>query len=199
MIHNNTYYIVCIIIEPIFLCNILTLKVLNFCKFTSYCSLKPLWSGMGEVVPARTSPTSPIHSHCASVVVTSTLRAYLVYVLIMKSCQYQSTAASMFVVYLLHILGWWIVLVYIVLLLINVEVLVILEQGLSLLYLLIRGLSHQVMLCLRNIALILVLQIGRKIHTKFLVLVSDLGDTNLNTRWWKLLNFFWGVRSAGVK
>ena len=35
----------------------LTLKVLNFWKFTSYCSLKPLWSGMGEVVPARTSPT----------------------------------------------------------------------------------------------------------------------------------------------
>ena len=35
----------------------LTLKVLNFRKFTSYCSLKPLWSGMGEVVPARTSPT----------------------------------------------------------------------------------------------------------------------------------------------
>ena len=34
----------------------LTLKVLNFWKFTSYCSLKPLWSGMGEVVPARTSP-----------------------------------------------------------------------------------------------------------------------------------------------
>ena len=36
---------------------ILTLKVLNFWKFTSCCSLKPLWSGMGEVVPARTSPT----------------------------------------------------------------------------------------------------------------------------------------------
>ena len=35
----------------------LTLKVLNFWKFTSYCSLKPLWSGMGEVVPACTSPT----------------------------------------------------------------------------------------------------------------------------------------------
>ena len=33
---------------------ILTLKVLNFWKFPSYCSLKPLWSGMGEVVPART-------------------------------------------------------------------------------------------------------------------------------------------------
>ena len=41
-------------------------KVLIFWKFTlkwtwwisySYCSLKPLWSGMGEVVPARTSPT----------------------------------------------------------------------------------------------------------------------------------------------
>ena len=36
------------------------LKVLNFWKFTSYCSLKPLWSGMGEVVLARTSPT--LHS-----------------------------------------------------------------------------------------------------------------------------------------
>ena len=35
----------------------LTLKVLNFWKFTSYCNLKPLWSGMGEVVPARTLPT----------------------------------------------------------------------------------------------------------------------------------------------
>ena len=35
----------------------LTLKVLNFWKFTSYCSLKPLWSGMGEVVPACTSLT----------------------------------------------------------------------------------------------------------------------------------------------
>ena len=31
--------------------------MLNFWKFTSYGSLKPLWSGMGEVVPARTSPT----------------------------------------------------------------------------------------------------------------------------------------------
>ena len=45
---------------------LLTLKVLNFLKYSykwggwtsdSYCSLKPLWSGMGEVVPARTSPT----------------------------------------------------------------------------------------------------------------------------------------------
>ena len=55
---------------------ILTLKVLNFWTFIetwsgwicdSYCSLKPLCSGMGEVVPARTSPTllPPILSHCA--------------------------------------------------------------------------------------------------------------------------------------
>ena len=36
---------------------LLTLTSLNFWKFTSYCSLNPLWSGMGEVVPARTSPT----------------------------------------------------------------------------------------------------------------------------------------------
>ena len=46
---------------------ILTLKVLNFWKLTSYCSLKPLWSGMGEVVLARTSPTlhptSPLTVH----------------------------------------------------------------------------------------------------------------------------------------
>ena len=36
----------------------------------SYCSLKPLCSGMGEVVPARTSPTraSPIPSHCAVII-----------------------------------------------------------------------------------------------------------------------------------
>ena len=37
--------------------NLLNLKVLNFWKFTSYCGLKPLWSGMEEVVPARTLPT----------------------------------------------------------------------------------------------------------------------------------------------
>ena len=35
----------------------LTLKVLNFWKLTSYCRLKPLWSGMGELVLAPTSPT----------------------------------------------------------------------------------------------------------------------------------------------
>ena len=29
----------------------------EFLKLTSYCRLKLLWSGMGEVVPARTSPT----------------------------------------------------------------------------------------------------------------------------------------------
>ena len=55
----------------------LTLKVLNFWKLTSYCSLKPLWSGMGEVVPARISPTlhppSPPTVHQLSQL-TSTLR-----------------------------------------------------------------------------------------------------------------------------
>ena len=52
----------------------------------SYCSLKPLCSGMGEVVPARSSPTLLPHPlalccHCpvskcrsASIVVTSTVR-----------------------------------------------------------------------------------------------------------------------------
>ena len=46
---------------------LLTLKVLNFWKFPSYCSLKPLRSGMGEVVLARTSltlhPPSPPTVH----------------------------------------------------------------------------------------------------------------------------------------
>ena len=52
----------------------------------SYCSLKPLCSGMGEVVPARTSPTLlphplalcshyPVSKCCsASIAVTSTVR-----------------------------------------------------------------------------------------------------------------------------
>ena len=30
-------------------------------SLNNYCSLKPLWSGMGEVVPAHTSPT--LHPH----------------------------------------------------------------------------------------------------------------------------------------
>ena len=36
----------------------------------SYCSLKPLWSGMGEVVPARTLLTlhPPSPSHCAVII-----------------------------------------------------------------------------------------------------------------------------------
>ena len=35
-----------------------------------------MWSGMGEVVPevVLADPTSPIPSHCASIVTTSTLR-----------------------------------------------------------------------------------------------------------------------------
>ena len=44
-------------ITPWFTLLLLTLKVMNFWKFTSYCSLKPLWSGMGEVVLACTSLT----------------------------------------------------------------------------------------------------------------------------------------------
>ena len=54
----------------------LTLKVLNFWKFTSYCSLKPLWSGMGGSSAGSylADPTSPIPSHCVSIVATSTVR-----------------------------------------------------------------------------------------------------------------------------
>ena len=53
-----------------------TLKVLNFWKFTCYCSLKPLWSGMGEVVPARTLPTlhPPSPPSWPSIVATCTVR-----------------------------------------------------------------------------------------------------------------------------
>ena len=59
-----------------FLCLINSPKELNFWKFTSYCSLKPLWSSMGKVVPARTSPTlhPPSPPTAASIVMTSTLR-----------------------------------------------------------------------------------------------------------------------------
>ena len=54
----------------------LTLKVLNFWKFTSYCSLKPLWSSIGGSSTGSylADPTSPIPSHCVSIVVTSTWR-----------------------------------------------------------------------------------------------------------------------------
>ena len=57
----------------------------------SYCSLKPLCSGMGEVVPARTSPTLlppslalcchyPVSKCCsASIVVTSTVRVKMIH------------------------------------------------------------------------------------------------------------------------
>ena len=54
----------------------LTLKVLNFWKYTSYCSLKPLWVGHGGSSAGSylADPTSPIPSHCASIVATSTVR-----------------------------------------------------------------------------------------------------------------------------
>ena len=46
-------------------------------------SLKPLWSGMGEVVPTRTSPTlHPPSPHCASIVATSTLRVKTTFLLV---------------------------------------------------------------------------------------------------------------------
>ena len=45
----------------------------------SYCSLKPLRSGMGEVVPARTSLTlSPIPSHYAVIIVSKCPSAAIV-------------------------------------------------------------------------------------------------------------------------
>ena len=54
----------------------LTLTVLNFWNFTSYWSLKTLMVGHGGSSAGSylADPTSPIPSHCASIVVTSTLR-----------------------------------------------------------------------------------------------------------------------------
>ena len=65
------HWTVCVIIVYI-----LTLKVLNFWKLTSYCSLKPLWLGMGGSSAGSylADPTSPIPSHCASIAVTNTVR-----------------------------------------------------------------------------------------------------------------------------
>ena len=48
---------------------------LSYVWVSSYCSLKPLWSGMGEVVLASTLPTLHPPSpppHCVSIVATST-------------------------------------------------------------------------------------------------------------------------------
>ena len=70
----------------------------------SYCSIKPLWSGMGEVVPARTSPTLHPHPlplccnypvekcHSASIVATSTLRVKIKRKLRM-SMKYETTGS----------------------------------------------------------------------------------------------------------
>ena len=54
----------------------LTLKVLNLWKFTSYCGLKTLMVGHGGSSAGSylADPTSPIPSHCASIVAISTLR-----------------------------------------------------------------------------------------------------------------------------
>ena len=65
-------YLVCTTPLRILSWFLLTFKVINFCKFTYKWSerisdsLKPLWSGMGEVVPARTSPT--LHPPCPPIV-----------------------------------------------------------------------------------------------------------------------------------
>ena len=48
--------------------------MLNFWKFTSYCNLKPVGHGGSSVGSYLTDPTSPIPSHCASIVTTNTLR-----------------------------------------------------------------------------------------------------------------------------
>ena len=70
----------------------------------SYCSLKPLCSSMGEVVPARTSPTllpHPLALYChypvskccsASIVVTGTVRVKLFnlcFVYLYNVCEYR--------------------------------------------------------------------------------------------------------------
>ena len=59
----------------------LTLKVLNFWKFTTYCNLKTLMVGHGGSSAGLylADPTSPIPSHCASIVATSTLRVNFYY------------------------------------------------------------------------------------------------------------------------
>ena len=64
LLHFDRKKILNSILSNVFHETYLALKVLNFWKFTSkrcgwlcYCSLKPLWSGVGEVPPARTSPT----------------------------------------------------------------------------------------------------------------------------------------------
>ena len=81
----------------------------NGCISDSYCSIKPLCSGMGEVVPARTSPTLLPHplalccdypvSKClsASIVVTSTVRVKpsFMYHCIMKTICIASTATHL--------------------------------------------------------------------------------------------------------
>ena len=36
--------------------------------FDSYCSLQPLWSGMGKVVLVPHQPYIPIPSHCAVII-----------------------------------------------------------------------------------------------------------------------------------
>ena len=75
---QGTFLRLSIYVVYLFIHLFLTLKVLNFWKFTTCCSLRPLWSGMGEVVPARISPTlHPPSPPTASIIVTGTLRINL--------------------------------------------------------------------------------------------------------------------------
>ena len=94
----------------------LTRKVLNFWKFTqkwsgwisdSYCSLKPLWSGMGGSSAGSylADPTSPIPSHCASIVATSTVRVKTLMVWHGGSSagSYIAEPASLRMIYFVHL------------------------------------------------------------------------------------------------
>ena len=66
--HNIVYMLIGV--------NMLTLKVLNFWKFTSCCSLKTLMvrHGGSSAGSYLADHTSPIPSHCASIAATCTLR-----------------------------------------------------------------------------------------------------------------------------
>ena len=74
----------------------LTLKVLNFWKFSSYCSFRHGGSSAGSYLA---DPTSPIPSHCALIVATSTLRVNSVAIAI-----HHCSHSSIFVMGLLNVI-----------------------------------------------------------------------------------------------
>ena len=69
----------------------LTLKVLNFWKFTCYCKILMVWHGGSSASSYLADLTSPIPSHCASIVATSTLRVNSNW----DTCIWQYTIAKM--------------------------------------------------------------------------------------------------------